>query len=132
MHISLRIILLLVIAPSVFFFIYWVPFSLIQIGENEFVRMTFSILSAVLTGWFILSATKSPSKNSLLSSIICWAFITGGVGFFAGFFGPIIFTPEANQGPLVGIIFTGPLGLLLGAIIGLIYWLRNKRANENV
>ena len=94
--------------------------------------MVVSLISAALSGWFILSATKSPSKNGLLASIICWAFIIGGAGFFMGFFGPIIFTPQANQGPLLGIIFTGPLGLLLGAIGGLIYWFRNKQTKENV
>jgi len=132
MHILLRILLLLVIAPSVLFFIYWVPFSLISMGENEFFRMIVSLLSAVLSGWFILSVTKSPSKNGLLASIICWSFIFGGAGFFIGFLGPIIFTPEANQGPLLGIIITGPVGFLLGAVGGLIYWYRNKQTKENV
>ena len=46
------------------------------------------------------------------------AVILGGVGFCLGFFGPIIFTPEANQGPLLGIFITGPLGALVGAIGG--------------
>ena len=39
----------------------------------------------------------------------------GAVGFLAGFLGPIVLNPEANQGPLLGIFITGPLGLLLGA-----------------
>jgi hypothetical protein len=46
--------------------------------------------------------------------------ILGGIGFVGGFFGPIIFTPQSNQGPLLGIFITGPLGFLLGAIIGFI------------
>ena len=44
--------------------------------------------------------------------------ILGGIGFVGGFFGPIIFTPQANQGPLLGIFITGPLGFILGAMIG--------------
>jgi hypothetical protein len=39
----------------------------------------------------------------------------GAVGFLAGFLGPIVLNPEANQGPLLGIFITGPLGLLFGA-----------------
>jgi hypothetical protein len=39
-----------------------------------------------------------------------------------GFFGPIIFTPDANQEPLLDIIVTGPLGVILGAIGGATYW----------
>jgi hypothetical protein len=46
--------------------------------------------------------------------ILLPAFILGGIGFIAGFFGPIYFTPEANQGPLLGIFITGPLGFVLG------------------
>jgi hypothetical protein len=33
-----------------------------------------------------------------------------------GFLGPMILAPEANQGPLLGIFITGPLGLVVGAI----------------
>lgn len=50
--------------------------------------------------------------------------ILGGIGFAAGFFGPILFMPEANQGPLLGIFITGPLGFVLGIICGAVYGLR--------
>jgi hypothetical protein len=50
--------------------------------------------------------------------------IVGGIGFCAGFFGPMVFAPDANQGPLLGIFITGPLGALLGAIGGLIHGMR--------
>ncbi len=46
------------------------------------------------------------------------ALLAGGVGFAAGFFGPLIFAPEANQGPLLGIFITGPLGFLGGLVWG--------------
>jgi hypothetical protein len=46
--------------------------------------------------------------------ILLPAFVLGGIGFVAGFFGPILLTPEANQGPLLGIFITGPLGFVLG------------------
>jgi hypothetical protein len=47
------------------------------------------------------------------------AFVVGGIGFAAGFFGPIIFAPEANQGPLLGIFITGPIGFMLGLAWGI-------------
>ena len=50
--------------------------------------------------------------------------ILGGIGFAAGFFGPIIFRPDTNQGPLLGIFITGPLGFVLGIICGTVYGLR--------
>lgn len=49
-----------------------------------------------------------------------WGAILGIVGFLGGFVGPVIFTPEANQGPLLGIFITGPLGFVLGLVVGFI------------
>jgi hypothetical protein len=60
------------------------------------------------------------------------ALITGAIAFAAGFFGPILLTPGANQGPLLGIFITGPLGLLLGAVGGAIYWtVRKDRGSDD-
>jgi len=53
--------------------------------------------------------------------IIVWAAVLGCTGFAAGFFGPIALNPEANQGPLVGILITGPLGALAGLVLGAIF-----------
>ncbi|HEX7797821.1 MAG TPA: hypothetical protein VF456_25845 [Vicinamibacterales bacterium] len=41
----------------------------------------------------------------------------GAVWFAVGFFGPM-FLGGGNQGPLLGIIITGPLGFLVGCVIG--------------
>jgi hypothetical protein len=43
--------------------------------------------------------------------------IVGGIGFAAGFLGPIALNPEANQWPLVGIFISGPSGTLLGLVL---------------
>jgi hypothetical protein len=45
-----------------------------------------------------------------------WCLIVGGFGFLIGFIGPMIFAPGANQGPLLGIFITGPIGFMLGAV----------------
>jgi hypothetical protein len=42
----------------------------------------------------------------------------GGLGFALGFFGPMIFMGSANQGPMLGIFITGPLGFVVGAVGG--------------
>jgi hypothetical protein len=47
------------------------------------------------------------------------AVILGGIGFALGFLGPILLTPEANQGPLLGIFVTGPGGFALGLLFGI-------------
>src|SRR4051794_17221421 len=36
------------------------------------------------------------------------AAVVGGLSFAAGFFGPIVLQPDNNQGPLLGIFYTGP------------------------
>jgi hypothetical protein len=54
-----------------------------------------------------------------LRRVVEWAFIVGGISFAIGFFGPMIVAPGANQGPLLGIFVTGPLGLVLGFGIGI-------------
>jgi hypothetical protein len=46
-----------------------------------------------------------------------WPIILGAAGFAAGFFGPMLFVPDANQGPMVGIFISGPAGALLGAAL---------------
>lgn len=49
-----------------------------------------------------------------------WGAILGAIGFLGGFVGPVIFRPEANQGPLLGIFITGPLGFILGLVVGFV------------
>jgi uncharacterized membrane protein YeaQ/YmgE (transglycosylase-associated protein family) len=52
---------------------------------------------------------------------IAGAVILGFIGFIIGFVGPIVFTPQANQGPLLGIFITGPVGAVIGFIVGALY-----------
>jgi len=52
-----------------------------------------------------------------LRRIAVWSFTLGAISFAAGFFGPIVLAPGANQGPLLGIFITGPLGTLAGLAV---------------
>ncbi len=64
-------------------------------------------------------------------SIVTWVIALSGTGFAAGFFGPIALNPDANQGPLVGILITGPLGVLAGLVLGAIgRFLPSSRARQ--
>lgn len=63
-----------------------------------------------------------------LGRILKWSGVTGGIAFALGFFGPIILTPDANQGPLLGIFITGPLGLLIGAGFGIMREILGRKA----
>src|SRR5262245_34767723 len=61
------------------------------------------------------------AKRGILQTTFYWAVVAGAVGFCGGFFGPLIFTPEANQGPLLGIFITGPLGFVGGGVAGFVH-----------
>ena len=57
------------------------------------------------------------SLKIALSALIS-AVVLGASSLVVGFIGPILFTPEANQGPLLGIFITGPVGFILGGLVG--------------
>ena len=126
MKLFVRLLAMLVVVPATYYFIYWVPFSLFPFSETRWIPGIISLLCAVGVGWYVWNKLGS-APEGLISSALVGAAVLGAIGFCAGFFGPIIFAPEANQGPLLGIFITGPLGFLLGAVGGVVYWLVNER-----
>lgn len=82
---------------------------------------TLSIVFALLIGWSLWVKFDS-DDHGVLTRVFQGAFFVGGIAFLIGFVGPMIFTPDANQGPMLGIFVTGPLGTIFGAIGGFIYW----------
>ena len=112
---------------AIYYFVYWVGSAAISLADlSLWIPFLASALAAIAAARYIWVHTASV-EPSLVSSIVVGALITGGVAFSAGFFGPIFFAPGANQGPLLGILITGPLGFLIGAIGGAIYWFARKR-----
>ena len=67
----------------------------------------------------------------IVGSVFKGALIVGGIGFCAGFFGPMVLAPDANQGPLLGIFITGPLGAVLGAIGGFVHGIRQRSSSDH-
>jgi hypothetical protein len=51
-------------------------------------------------------------------SILVWSLILGGIGFLLGLVGPMVLDPESEMGPMVGIVLTGPGGVLAGLALG--------------
>jgi hypothetical protein len=86
------------------------------------------LLSLAATAWVVrytwrwLEQTSAGPRHAM----IVGACVVGAIGFCGGFFGPMIFAPQANQGPLLGIFITGPLGFLVGAAAGYVYWRRRS------
>jgi|SRR5579884_56252 len=121
-----RVLISLFVSVSTYYFIYWVPFSLIPFTENRWISSSVSLICAIGAGRYVWLRSGFVSRG-LISCISYGALALGAIGFSAGFFGPMIFTPGANQGPLLGIFITGPLGFLLGGIGGLFYWFFHER-----
>ena len=126
----IRIILTFLSVIASYYFIFWVPFSLIPGAHNiPAIPIIVSLLIAIGIGVFLWKKTGAIS-NDLSKFIILGGIIIGSIGFVIGFFGPIIFNPSANQGPLLGIFITGPIGFLIGLVGGGIYWrvkVKNKK-----
>ena len=133
MKLILRILAILVVVPATYCFVFWFPFSLLlgALGEQGLlIANILSLLCAIVAGWFVWSKLKS-AQYGLTSNILIGAILFGGIGFSAGFFGPIFFAHQANQGPLLGIFITGPLGFVLGGIAGFLYWkIRARKAQQ--
>lgn len=85
-----------------------------------------SIPIVTMAGWFTWKSQGSDNIG-VLPYMFSGAILIGGISFAVGFFGPMILAPDANQGPLLGILISGPVGFVVGAITGFIYWLREKK-----
>ena len=65
-----------------------------------------------------VASNERPKAARALGYPLIAAGGVGVVGFLAGFFLPLLLSPEANQGPLLGIFITGPGGAVLGLALG--------------
>jgi len=74
---------------------------------------------AIICWGFALRGHIAESRRRTTSALL-GGIMLGGIGFAAGYFGPLIVS-ESNLGPLLGIFITGPLGFVMGAIIGWLY-----------
>ena len=127
-----RVVLTFVVFLSTFYFVFF-PFSAALLNGHQWIAPVVSLICAVAAGWFVwkrtrsalgTSSAKSRASSEPMSSISCALYgsiVMGAVGFSAGFFGPLLLSPGANQGPLLGIFITGPAGVLFGALGGIIW-----------
>ncbi|HUR96397.1 MAG TPA: hypothetical protein VMY76_17595 [Gemmatimonadales bacterium] len=92
--------------------IFWVPIA------------TWLVTMGLLCWWSAAAGHGGEGEARIGAS---WRFgwAVGGVGLALGMVGPLLLTPNTNLGPLLGILLMGPLGFVLGAIIGAV---RSNRA----
>jgi hypothetical protein len=124
--IVLRVVACALVALATYFFVVWTVFAFVA---GPAIPMTVSLACAVGTAWLVWSVTR-PGSITLARSVVLGAAGLGTAGFLGGFFGPMILAPGANQGPLLGLLITGPLGCVIGGIGGLFYWLAARRGRD--
>jgi hypothetical protein len=120
-----------VVALLVFVTIYFFSFLFvsIEIAADDGVWLPNSValcLASVSAFWVWQSMQEA--RGGIFTTAIRWAAIVGAVGFCLGFFGPMIFAPQSNQGPLLGILITGPFGFVAGGLTGLAFALFRRLA----
>src|SRR5436309_15634536 len=126
MNVAFRCVLTLLVFVATFYFVFWMGGALIVSFlpplATSIVSPVAAVVMATAVAVYIWKGT-SEIQRGLITSMVTGAFIVGGIGFIAGFFGPIVLSPESNQGPLLGLFITGPLGFVFGAIGGAIHWI---------
>ena len=128
----LRLVLTFVAAVATYYFVYWFGGALIGAivrGQlPNWIAVATSLLIAIAVACYVWIQSGS-SRLGLFGCVALGSLVIGTIGFSAGFFGPMLLTPQANQGPMLGIFNTGPLGFMLGGIGGAMYWRvrRNRR-----
>lgn len=113
-----------------YWFMYWVPLALIPLPGTFVVDMLVAFLCALLVGRMVYGKAVGVDPGAVAAAM-SGALLVGGVSFVAGFFGPMLLAPGANQGPMLGIFITGPIGALLGAVGGFVWW-RRRRAAQSI
>jgi len=91
--------------PSNDGWIFWVPIA------------SWLVTMGLLCWWSALDGHREDSRGRIRTS---WraGWWVGGIALALGFLGPLVLTPKASLGPLLGILLTGPIGFVLGAVIG--------------
>jgi hypothetical protein len=80
----------------------------------------FPLSIGALLLWFALTGSRQGQLRRIGFALLGGGVI-GAVAFAAGFLGPIVLRPDSNQGPLFGLIFSGPLGFVLGCLAGAVW-----------
>lgn len=127
MSVLVKCVIATLVFLAVYLFSSWVVFAQIVTDDMVWLANSASLLSAAAAAFWVWRMVGDAGRR-MLATALYWAVVVGALGFCGGFFGPMIFTPEANQGPLFGIFITGPLGFIVGGMAGLTYALWGRSA----
>jgi hypothetical protein len=94
---------------------------------SDEISATISLPFSILVGWAVWKITHGRQVGAGFA-VLSGALIFGGLGLSIGLIGPMLFARDANQGPMLGIFITGPLGFVIGAVSGYVYWSSKRRS----
>lgn len=117
-----RVVLALVAGAATYLFSFWIIFALLPVGYA--VALVLAIGLAITAAWTVWRSSGDGDPG-FAQYVIKSALTIGGLSFLVGFIGPILL--GAAQGPLLGLFVTGPVGLVVGAVVGAIRWKRRHR-----
>ncbi|MDI7861988.1 hypothetical protein MRS76_08475 [Rhizobiaceae bacterium n13] len=128
MDIVLRAILSTVVFAAVHFFSYWLVFLQLIPEQSQPLAWPMSLVAGCVAAAFAW-CSMGWKEAGLSSAIASGALITGSLGLVAGFFGPIFLSPTSDEGPMLGLFVTGPLGALAGGAYGAFRWIWRQRGD---
>lgn len=98
-------------------FLFWLAFALqriLEIGVDvSFLNAGVAVLSSAIFNYIIWN------QHLNFNTIVKYAVIFWGIGFILGIIYISIYDPNDGQGIFLSILFTGPIGWLLGASISI-------------
>jgi hypothetical protein len=100
---------------------------LTRIGQPVWIASAVAFIVALALSRFVWTHSEK-APDGLAASIFMGAVVIGAVGFTIGFFGPLLVSPQDNQGALLGLFITGPAGFVIGGIGGFVFWSRRQSA----
>lgn len=103
----------------------WITLRNLRLSNNDswffWVPIAGWLVTMGLLCWWAALAHQPTTRARIGASWRAgWAL--GAAGLAIGFLGPLVVTPKANLGPLLGILITGPGAFVLGALAAALAW----------
>ena len=82
--------------------------------------------------WWVVFRIDSEESRQMVGIALRYGAMIGAGCFVLGFVGPMIFMPDSNQGPLLGIFITGPAGFVAGIVVGIFVGRRRRGSSQSI